>query len=65
MLTPDYEDLRKYVDFPNMPDAQKDECILAVWQIMEHFVREAYGQSDPANESPFFREEKNPDSNRS
>ncbi|GEM_PF-4602089 len=20
MLTPDYEDLRKYVDFPNMPD---------------------------------------------
>ena len=39
----DLEKYRPYLDGHDMTDEQKDECIRAVWKIMESFADQAWG----------------------
>lgn len=40
---------RRHVEHLDLPDAQKDELLLALWRIMESFVDRAFGD-DPVQQ---------------
>lgn len=43
MIEPNYQELRPFIEGFNLTDEEKDEIILAVWNIAREFVEEAYG----------------------
>jgi|APHig6443717817_1056837.scaffolds.fasta_scaffold01152_2 hypothetical protein len=44
MTLPDFEKYRDYMREFNMTDADRDEITLALWNIMNHFIDQAYGE---------------------
>ncbi|MFA4846305.1 MAG: hypothetical protein WC654_07165 [Patescibacteria group bacterium] len=44
MTLPDLEKYRGYMDEFNMTDADKDEITLALWNVMNHFIDQAFGE---------------------
>lgn len=49
MSLPDFEKYRGYMGEFNMTDADKDEITLALWNIMNHFIDQAFGE-DPVQQ---------------
>jgi hypothetical protein len=44
MTLPDFEKYRGYMGEFDMTDADKDEITSALWNIMNHFIDQAYGE---------------------